>query len=241
MCYFLIGVETFDLLKLQFQASEAFSRCYRACFIGESYSYEDKWAEAFALTQHAEGLVMSARDVMDNFSEAVNSSGGSEQISSFTAALAAFESGFGLLTATVRGSRYRVVASAAQRSIVETSEGFDAIVSNSEHQTSRSLLRYPLRWNDIVDVAVKKKGKGAAGSKKTVHVADLPPVFEPIPAKPVFFDIAFNYIDYPNIDERAGVKAVKKATHAAEDASTEDAGVGGIVGVAQNIFGWLRG
>jgi hypothetical protein len=133
-----------------------------------------------------------------------------------------------------------VVAGAAQKSIVETSEDYNSIISNCEHHTSRSLLRYPLRWNEIVDVAVKKKGKGAAASKQAIHVADVPPVFEPIPVKPVFFDIAFNYIDYPNIDERAGIKVAKKAAQSEESAS-EGSGVGGIVGVAQNLFGWLRG
>jgi hypothetical protein len=132
------------------------------------------------------------------------------------------------------------VASAAQKSIVESSEDYNLIVGHCEHQTSRSLLRNPLRWNEIVDVAVKKKGKGSAASKKTLHVADIPPVFEPIPVKPVFFDIAFNYIDYPNLDERAGIKVAKKAA-TSEEVPSEGSGVGGIVGVAQNLFGWLRG
>ncbi|CAG8514462.1 7591_t:CDS:10 [Ambispora gerdemannii] len=44
-------------------------------------------------------------------------------------------------------------------------------------------------------------------SMNNPHLIDFPPEFTPIPAKPLFFDIASNYIDYPStLPERAGRK-----------------------------------
>lgn len=43
---------------------------------------------------------------------------------------------------------------------------------------------------------------------KNVRLIDFPPEFTPIPAKPLFFDIAFNYVDFPStLSQRAGRKA----------------------------------
>ncbi len=40
------------------------------------------------------------------------------------------------------------------------------------------------------------------------RLINFPPEFTPIPAKPLFFDIAFNYVDFPSIlSQRAGRKA----------------------------------
>ncbi|GET01708.1 signal recognition particle subunit SRP68-like [Rhizophagus clarus] len=45
-------------------------------------------------------------------------------------------------------------------------------------------------------------------SMKNVRLIDFPPEFTPIPAKPLFFDIAFNYVDFPStLPQRAGRKA----------------------------------
>ncbi|PKC00576.1 hypothetical protein RhiirA5_505109, partial [Rhizophagus irregularis] len=45
-------------------------------------------------------------------------------------------------------------------------------------------------------------------SMKNVRLIDFPPEFTPIPAKPLFFDIAFNYVDFPStLSQRAGRKA----------------------------------
>jgi len=45
-------------------------------------------------------------------------------------------------------------------------------------------------------------------SMNNVRLIDFPPEFTPIPAKPLFFDIAFNYVDFPpTLSQRAGRKS----------------------------------
>ncbi|KAG9291736.1 hypothetical protein G9A89_012021 [Geosiphon pyriformis] len=57
------------------------------------------------------------------------------------------------------------------------------------------------------------------------NLIDFPPKFVPIPAKPLFFDIASNYIEYPpTLAERAGRK--KQATQSR-------------FGIFGKMFGWL--
>ena len=51
-------------------------------------------------------------------------------------------------------------------------------------------------------------------------LADVPPGFQPIQCKPLLFDVAHNYLEFPNFDEKAGLIQEKKG--------------GG-------LFGWFRG
>mmetsp|Transcript_77232 Transcript_77232/g.222169 ORF Transcript_77232/g.222169 Transcript_77232/m.222169 type:complete len:185 (-) Transcript_77232:87-641(-) len=51
-------------------------------------------------------------------------------------------------------------------------------------------------------------------------LAEVPPGFRPIQCKPLLFDVAHNYLDFPDFDEKAGVVQEKKG--------------GG-------LFGWFRG
>jgi hypothetical protein len=61
-------------------------------------------------------------------------------------------------------------------------------------------------------------GGGAADG---VVLASVPPAFESIRCKPQLFDIAFNFLEVPNLDDKAGVK----------QETTKRGG----------LFGWLRG
>jgi hypothetical protein len=100
----------------------------------------------------------------------------------------------------------------------------------------QSLISRPFRWVEPVGKRANESGTSKSSDEKarTLLVDDIPPAFVPIPCKPIFFDIANNYIDYPDLDERAGIAKVRKAAPASEAASA-----GGLAGVAQNIFGWF--
>lgn len=51
-----LGIEGYDLLKLQLSAEEYICRTLRVCFIAECYAVDRMWAEATALVDHAEEL-----------------------------------------------------------------------------------------------------------------------------------------------------------------------------------------
>ena len=88
----------------------------------------------------------------------------------------------------------------------------------------------------------RSKGQVQSSSKKDrkhsskfgpVSAFDIPPAFVAIPCKPVLFDIAFNYVDTPNIDARAGIHVETKSL-------AKENNAGGLVGAAQSLFGWFR-
>ena len=63
-----------------------------------------------------------------------------------------------------------------------------------------------------------------SADKKLPPLAPLPPEMQPIPSKPLFFDLAKNYIELPNLEHRFK-----------EDKSKEGGGISGFV------RGWLWG
>mmetsp|Transcript_4852 Transcript_4852/g.11423 ORF Transcript_4852/g.11423 Transcript_4852/m.11423 type:complete len:372 (-) Transcript_4852:319-1434(-) len=52
-------------------------------------------------------------------------------------------------------------------------------------------------------------GQGKAGGEERAlyRVAAVPPALEPVPCRPLVFDLAHNFLDFPNLDEKAGAKS----------------------------------
>ena len=81
------------------------------------------------------------------------------------------------------------------------------------------LLQVPLsdRLDDYVD-------DPSLLSKKP-NLVPFPPDFEPIPAKPLFFDLALSHVEFPSLDDKLEQK--KQG--------------GGITGLVKGWGGWLGG
>lgn len=60
---------------------------------------------------------------------------------------------------------------------------------------------------------------------KNPNIYKLPPPMEAIPCKPLFFDLACNFIEFPNLDDKTG----------AADAKKQGAGITGLV---KGFLGW---
>jgi signal recognition particle subunit SRP68 len=58
---------------------------------------------------------------------------------------------------------------------------------------------------------------------KQPNVFKLPPEFEPIPCKPLFFDLAFNQIEFPSLDDKLEQKQQQAA---------------GLTGFVKGLWGW---
>ena len=63
----------------------------------------------------------------------------------------------------------------------------------------------------------------SSSSLKKPNLVNFPPSFQPIPSKPLFFDLALNHLEMPNLEERMEKKKVQ---------------AGGITGF---VKGWLWG
>ncbi|XP_017888148.1 signal recognition particle subunit SRP68 [Ceratina calcarata] len=60
---------------------------------------------------------------------------------------------------------------------------------------------------------------------KQPNVYKLPPAMQPIPCKPLFFDLAFNMIEFPDLSEKLGDQAKK-------------GGQAGLTGFVKGLWGW---
>lgn len=77
-------------------------------------------------------------------------------------------------------------------------------------------------------------GRGAASSKKRGYgIADFPPSLQTVPCKPRLLDLAFDDLEFPDLDERAGVEKEAEV----EDPQGAAASAGGISG----WVGWALG
>ena len=156
----------------------------------------------------------------------------------------------------VSGTRARHVAIYALLSSMPITD--DATKENNEEEEETggdnndmdadrrwSILDRPMQWvepvSEIENLKKSKKTTSVNSLKQTLIVDEIPSGFNAIPCKPVFFDIASNYIDFPDLDYRAGLAKKRKARGDTVDETVEDGAAGstGIVGVAQNLFGWF--
>ena len=78
---------------------------------------------------------------------------------------------------------------------------------------------------DRLDEYVEDYASFASQMPKMVN---LPPAMEPVPCKPLFFDLAFNHIDFPSLDDK-----VESKKAAGNDAA------GGLTGLVKGLWsGW---
>lgn len=135
-------------------------------------------------------------------------------------------------------------------------------LSSPHHNTS--MVRNPNQWislnSSIPQTNTTKLPQGknklktnkiSESDKKTLIIQPIPPLFEPIPCKPIFYDIALNYLElHVNdvLDTRCGVKKSNKMKSntssnslSTSSPSPSSAATGGLVGAAASWLGWFSG
>lgn len=79
-------------------------------------------------------------------------------------------------------------------------------------------------------------GRGGDGNRREQYrIADLPPPMPLIPCKPRLLDLAFDELDFPDLDERAGIK---KVLEAGGNEGSRGGGGSGITGLVGWALGW---
>lgn len=186
-----------------------------------------------------------ARDKFQNFNAALNSTTDASDTEEFPVFSGYRDSLIPVVESLedfVAGTRARQVAVHALQTNTQASpqlktssdDGNDMDEKEDDDVGDRiwSMMNRPDQWIEPIDVNAYGKNRNiiASGVKRIIAVDEIPSGFNAIPCKPVFFDIASNYIEFPDLDERAGIgKRKQKGEEAA----------GGIVGVAQGLFGWF--
>ncbi|KAI0478898.1 hypothetical protein GGR56DRAFT_632449 [Xylariaceae sp. FL0804] len=183
----LPGVAADEGLVKQLDATAKYFHALKSLTIARSHSLRNQSLNALVLIKHAFDQCQNAAVFFSKSSTA--SSGPSPQNIDVKGADIQF------LHALLKGELQRC------RAIVEIDnlrEKASSKASNVKRPLVNSLNEYPAETVDLE------------------HLVDYPPKVEPIAVKPLFFDVAWNYIDYPGKTPVAAKEAPEKASSTPE-------------------------
>ncbi|KAK7112430.1 signal recognition particle subunit SRP68-like [Littorina saxatilis] len=173
-------------------------KAFRLFYIARAYASAKKWKEAIALYQRT---LDYAKDALDGY----------KKLKSKDPQYQAEGTRLEELRGEVNGMMYSCHANSI----------LDATPAGQQPPTANTTVnRKPLqeRLDDYVE------DKTLVGKKP--FVAPFPPDFEPIPCRPLFFDLALNHVDFPSLDDKL-------------EQTQKKAGAGG--GLTGLVKGWLWG
>ena len=191
-----------DVLALKYSVEEIICRTKRAYSMSECYVLDKRWDEANTLLSLADALLNRVYNRVDDY----------KSIAEGDSPVVELQHRVDALESCINGAKLRLPAVHFLSSNASPSSDEASVVF-------QSLLQNKNKW---IDAPEKSSPYGP------ITVQSIPPAFTPIPCKPVFFDVALNYMEFPDLDDTS------KKSHAASSA--------GIVGAAQNFFGsWFGG
>ncbi|KAI5865083.1 hypothetical protein GGS23DRAFT_557601 [Durotheca rogersii] len=179
----LPGVAADEELLEQLEATVKYFHALKCLSIARSHSLTDQSVNALALTKHAFDECQQAVDV---FSKRTTSSPNASPRN-----IEIRQTDIQFLSDLLRGELQRC------RAIVE----IDNLQKKEANKTPPE-ARVPL---------VHRLFEYPAEGADLDHLVDYPPKLEPIPVKPLFFDVAWNYIEYPG-KEPAAAPAPEQST-----------------------------
>lgn len=181
----LPGVEGDEQLFKRLNCQVACYRVSRCFYLGEVHAQTGEWKKAYALYKRAEQLAEIARMSLGDQNESDR-----EHLPNIDALLERIR-----IAQFHTNSQYII----QQRQEEEDSEG-QQLATPQATSTIRDGKRAVLSHLDEFEVDTRGR----------VLLASFPPNFEAIPAKPVFFDIANNSIQYPDIKPKVGEEEEEK-------------------------------
>ncbi|PNF17286.1 Signal recognition particle subunit SRP68 [Cryptotermes secundus] len=197
----LPGLE--DDLKYQ-QEIETKTKAYRAfrCFyIAQSLVGLRRWREGMALYQRAEQYVREALEA-SNASQALDSK---------------LHTQLQTLSHDIEGQVFSAHAhSVLEGEGVQDEEGGSIQVGTKTNYKSKKPLYERLGEYREDSTLVSR----------TPNVYKLPPEMRPIPCKPLFFDLAFNFVEFPSLEDKIEAAAGGKK------------GGAGLTGFVKGLWGW---
>eukprot|EP00752_Nemacystus_decipiens_P010255 g9139.t1 len=215
-----------DELVDSVRADEARFRAFRCFFVIEAFSAQQKWAEASALFGHTRALCQEASDMLDDDNDPRAES-------------------LARLDEMVQGAWHRTAAHALllkAKQEAALSSGVGGISLNGEgggpmvmpSRAAGRSLQERLREFDAAGGGSSAEG-GGSKKRRTHRIADFPPSLQLVPCKPRLLDLAFDELEFPDLDGRAGIE--KEREPPAEESRGAAAGGSGISG----WVGWALG
>ncbi|CAG0912814.1 unnamed protein product, partial [Notodromas monacha] len=87
---------------------------------------------------------------------------------------------------------------------------------------------------DHLDVYLEEANHLANGDGKLVQ---FPPEFQPVLCKPLFFDLAWNHVEFPSLEHKLDVTPAK-AKKVQAQAAPQQQQTGGLTGFVKGLWGW---
>lgn len=180
-----------------------------------------QWAEASALFGHTRSLCQEATDMLDDDDPR------SESLSN--------------LDEMVQGAWHRTAAHALllktkQESALSAGVDGISIGGGDGGRRDRGRARRSLQER-LKEFDAASGGGGAAdsggdggGKKRTFRIADFPPSLQLVPCKPRLLDLAFDELEFPDLDERAGIE---------KEPEVQEEPKGGAAAGGAGLRGWV--
>ncbi|KDR24278.1 signal recognition particle subunit SRP68 [Zootermopsis nevadensis] len=176
-------------------------RAFRCFYIAQSLIGFQRWREGMALYQRAEQYVKEAL-------EASNAS-------------VALESKLCTQLQTLQHDMERQLFSAHAHSVLE-GEG----LQDEETGSAQVGTKTNYRSKKPLYERLGEYREDSSLVSRTPSVYKLPPEMQPIPCKPLFFDLAFNFVEFPSLEDKIEAAAGGKK------------GGAGLTGFVKGLWGW---
>ncbi|KAI0970186.1 signal recognition particle 68 kDa protein [Xylaria arbuscula] len=183
----LPGVAADNELLQQLDATAKYFHALKSLSIARSHSLVNQSANALALTKHAYDQCQQ--------STAFFTKHGTSSSDSPILSIEVRQTDIQFLHHLLKGELQR------SRAIVEIDN------LREKAKSTASQVNVPL---------VERLGEYPAGGVDLENIVDYPPRVQPIPVKPLFFDVAWNYIDYPGKSSAAPAEPEEDQTQAPE-------------------------
>ncbi|KPI34808.1 Signal recognition particle subunit SRP68 [Cyphellophora attinorum] len=181
----LPGVIADTAFVTELDAKHSYFRALKCLAIGRSHALNNEKANALALFSRARQLCQSAATDLPSNSQQSSSPNSAPKLDISTSLLSTATSH---LTTLV--TRYRALTELSN------------LTSTSTNKTPTKPLAYTRPLSDTLHLNIYHDNPDLN------NIVNYPPKLQPIPVKPLFFDLAWTYIDYP----KHGKKAVQAAS-----------------------------
>ncbi|RUS23340.1 hypothetical protein BC937DRAFT_86974 [Endogone sp. FLAS-F59071] len=188
-------VQQDNVLEQEMEAKSSYFKAWRSVYVAAAYAALSKYAEAVTLFDRAQQHLTRARG--SGRSNSVTAGNEEDPLSIKEPDLVALEK-------SIRGRKCKAHAAW----YLEQDEDVNTIDVEKKFGAMR------IDEKDIDELALVERLNTYPTNIPTLkshsnipRLIDFPPTFHPIPAKPLFFDIAFSHVEYPNsLLDRAGKK-----------------------------------
>ncbi|KAG0274442.1 signal recognition particle subunit srp68 [Linnemannia exigua] len=187
------GVAADTLLASEVGNKLVYYKAWRCFFTATAYSKLSRHVEAIALFDRAQSYATQIRSGLGRAS----SHGSGNDADSFNVT----EKDLQEIESKIRGRKCQVHAAWYLENGKEGGEGIEDKLSSMSLDEKSLDEPALIKRLDSYPTSITSKA-----NPTVPHLVDFPPALQPIPAKPLFFDIAFNHMDYNHdaLAERAG-------------------------------------